>query len=136
MAVSEAKKKANAKWDAENMATLACKVKRTQAAAFKSYCTERGQTSNTALKNYVLVCIGEQECPQEAPGGHTAASAGERGILSPDTLKAAQRAANATGEAVPVFVARAVDTQAKRDKASLSLGVNPAKKAPDKKSET
>lgn len=61
MAVSEAKKKANAKWDSENMATLACKVKRTQAEAFKSYCAERGQTSNTVLKDYVLDCIGEQD---------------------------------------------------------------------------
>lgn len=61
MAVSEAKKKANAKWDAENMATLACKVKRTQAAAFKSYCAERGKTSNTVLKDYVLDCIGESD---------------------------------------------------------------------------
>lgn len=59
MAVSEAKKKANAKWDSENMATLACKVKKTQAEAFKSYCMERGQTSNTVLKDYVLDCIGE-----------------------------------------------------------------------------
>ena len=57
MAVSEAKKKANAKWDSENMATLACKVKRAQAEA----CAERGQTSNTVLKDYVLDCIGEQD---------------------------------------------------------------------------
>ena len=59
MAVSEAKKKANAKWDSENMATLACKVKKAQAEAFKSYCAERGQTSNAVLKDYVLDCIGE-----------------------------------------------------------------------------
>lgn len=135
MAVSEAKKKANAKWDSENMATLACKVKRTQAAAFKSYCAERGLTSNTALKDYVLGCIGEGEGPQEATGGSTAAPAGGGGILSPDTLKAALRAAEATGETVPVFIAREVETQAQRDKASLTLGLNPTKKAPDKKSE-
>lgn len=135
MAVSEAKKKANAKWDSENMATLACKVKRMQAAAFKSYCAERGLTSNTALKDYVLGCIGERESPQEATGGPTAAPAGGGGILSPDTLKAAQSAAEATGEGVPQFIARAVETQAQRDKSSLSLGFNPAKKAPDRKSE-
>ena len=65
MAVSEAKKKANAKWDSENMATLACKVKRTQAAAFKSYCAEHGKTSNTVLKEYVLDCIGESDDQEE-----------------------------------------------------------------------
>ena len=61
MAVSEAKKKANAKWDSENMATLACKVKREQAEKFKAYCKDSGKTSNTVLKDYVLRCIDEKE---------------------------------------------------------------------------
>lgn len=43
--------------------------------------------------------------------------------LSPDTIKAAQEAA---GETVPVFVARAVEAQAQRDKSSLAMGINPA----------
>lgn len=135
MAPSESQKRASLKWDKENMIVLGCKVKRTQAAAFKSYCAERGQTSNTALKDYVLGCIGEQESPQEATGGPTAAPAGGGGILSPDTLKAAQKAAEATGEAIPQFMSRAVEEQVKRDKNSWLLGINPAKKAPDKKSE-
>lgn len=45
-------------------------------------------------------------------------SRGERlGIvyLSPDTLEAAQQAAEAAGEGLPDFVARAVETQAQRD---------------------
>ena len=70
MAVSEAKKKANAKWDSENMATLACKVKRTQASAFKSYCAEQGKTSNTVLKDYVLDCIGESGENSEGGENH------------------------------------------------------------------
>lgn len=116
MSLPESRKRANAKWDAENMTTLGCRVKRTQAAAFKSYCAERGQTSNTALKDYVLGCIGEGESPQEATGGSTAAPAGGGGILlSSDTLKAAQRAAEAAGETTPQFIARAVETQAQRD---------------------
>ena len=41
------------------------------------------------------------EAATEATGGPTAAPAGGGGILSPDTLKAAQRAAEATGEAIP-----------------------------------
>lgn len=61
MAVSESKKKANAKWDSENMATLACKVKKSQAAAFKAFCEAKGKTSNTVLKDFVLKCIGQDE---------------------------------------------------------------------------
>lgn len=44
----------------------------------------------------------------------------------PDTMKAAQEAAEDTGEAVPDFIRRAVETQAKRDKTSLAMGINPA----------
>ena len=60
MAVAESRKKANAKWDAENMATLGCRVKKTQADKFKAYCSEIGKTSNAVLRDYVLDCIGEK----------------------------------------------------------------------------
>lgn len=60
MAISDAKKKANAKWDSANMATLTCKVKKEQAEKFKAYCKEKDKTSNTVLKDYVLNCIGEK----------------------------------------------------------------------------
>ena len=41
---------------------------------------------------------------------------GQGGLsLPPETIKAAQEAAEAAGEAVPVFVSRAVETQAQRD---------------------
>lgn len=59
MPISEAKKRSNAKWDNQNMATLACKVKKAQAARFKSYCETQGKTSNAVLREYVLDCIGE-----------------------------------------------------------------------------
>lgn len=59
MAVTEAHKKGNQKWDKENMATLGCKVKKAQAEQFKQYAEDKGTTSNALLKNYVLECIGE-----------------------------------------------------------------------------
>lgn len=61
MAVSDAKKKANAKWDSENMATLACKVKKEQAEKFKTYCAGIGKTSNAVLRDYVMDCINDKE---------------------------------------------------------------------------
>ena len=61
MALPESRKKANAKWDAENMATLGCRVKREQAEKFKAYCADKGRTSNAVLREYVLDCIDEQE---------------------------------------------------------------------------
>lgn len=119
MAVSDAKKKANAKWDSENMATLACKVKRDQADKFKAYCAGVGKTSNAVLRECVLSCIGEAmgESPQKPAG----APQGEGAILTPAALKTAQEAAQRAGETVPAFVSRAVDIQAKRDKIMQGL---------------
>lgn len=114
MAVSNAKKKANAKWDSENMTTLACKIKREQADKFKAYCTGIGKTSNAILRDYVLNCIGEaaEESPQKPAG----AAQGIGAILTPATLETAQEAAQAAGETVSEFICRAVDVQAQRDR--------------------
>lgn len=119
MAVSDAKKKANAKWDSENMATLACKVKKDHADKFKAYCSEIGKTSNAVLRECVLSCIGEAmgESPQQPAG----APQGMGAILTPAALKTAQEAAQRAGETVPAFVSRAVDIQAKRDKIMQGL---------------
>jgi hypothetical protein len=59
--VSDARRKANEKWDKENMITLGCRLKRTQAQAFKEHAAEQGKTANTMLRDYVLDCIGEDE---------------------------------------------------------------------------
>ena len=60
MAVAESRRRANVKWDAENMTTLGCRVKKEQADRFKAYCSEIGKTSNAVLRDYVLDCIGEK----------------------------------------------------------------------------
>lgn len=61
MAVSEAQKRANQKWDKDNMMTLGCRLKKEDAEAFKAYCAAKGTTANTALRDYVLSCIGKAE---------------------------------------------------------------------------
>ena len=61
MAGTESRKKANAKWDAENMTTLGCRVKKDQAEKFKTYCAEIGKTSNAVLRDYVLDCVEEKQ---------------------------------------------------------------------------
>lgn len=127
MAVSDAKKKANAKWDSENMATLACKLKKEQAEKFKAYCTTIDKTSNSVLRDYVLGCIGE--AMGERLQTPTGAAQGTGAILTPETLKKAQEAAQNAGETVSVFIGRAVDVQAQHDK--ITRVMRPKEKAPD-----
>lgn len=112
----EAKKKANQKWDSENMATLACKVKKDHADRFKAYCAEIGKTSNAVLRDCVLSCV-DGESPQKPAG----AAQGIDAILTPETFKAAQEAAQAAEETLSEFISRAVDTQAKRDKVMFAM---------------
>lgn len=71
MAPSEAKKRANARYQAKTIASLACRVKKEQAERFKAYCADKGKTSNAVLRGYVLNCIGEQD---EEGGAHHADS--------------------------------------------------------------
>ena len=60
MAPSEAQKKAAAKYHKENIASLACRVKKEQAEQFKAYCKSVGKTCNAVLREYVLSCIDEK----------------------------------------------------------------------------
>lgn len=119
MAISEAKKKANQKWDSANMATMACKVKREQAEQFRAYCTNKGEAVNAVLQGFVSSCINGTESGSQniAPGGSTNPAE----VLTPSALKTAQEAAQRAGEAVAAFVERAVETQAQRDKFAQSM---------------
>ena len=61
MSPSDAQKKATAKYQKENISSLACRVKKDQAEKFKEYCAGMGKTSNAVLRDYVIDCIGEKE---------------------------------------------------------------------------
>ena len=63
----EAKRKANDKWDKENMTTLGCRVKKEEATAFKNFSAQQGKTANTILKEYVFKCIHESMEPEPTP---------------------------------------------------------------------
>ena len=55
--------------DAERMAkefaTVGTKIRREEANAFKAWCQRRSLTAHTAIRNYILACIAEDN---EAPG--------------------------------------------------------------------
>lgn len=61
MATSEAQKKASAKYHRENIASIACRVRKEQAEKFKAYCEGQGKTSNAVLREFVLGCIKDME---------------------------------------------------------------------------
>lgn len=50
MAVSEAKRATNDRWDAANMVTLGCRMRRTLADEFREACREAGTNPNAVFR--------------------------------------------------------------------------------------
>lgn len=48
--VTETQRRARNKWDGENMTVLGCKVKKTDAEAFKTECKRRRTSPNAVFK--------------------------------------------------------------------------------------
>ena len=122
---SEAQKQSARKWDAANLDRLSIALPKGSRETIKAHAAAQGESTNAFIKRAIDCQIERDGAggPQEAAG----AAAGTGGIsLSPDALESAQQAAERTGEAPAVFVARAIETQAKRDKSSIALGINPA----------
>lgn len=61
MPVPESRRRANDKWDAEHMAILTCKVKKTTADAFRAKAKAEGQTVNAILAAFVRQFVGGTE---------------------------------------------------------------------------
>lgn len=124
MAISEAKRKANQRWDAANMETLSCKVKREQAEQFRAYCEIKGETVNAALQGFVSVCAGGGETPQDAP--QCAVSDFPAMEVSEEDAERINAHTERTGETIEAFIRRAIADTIKRDTVLLKMGMNPA----------
>lgn len=132
MPVSEAKKKANARWNASKD-NIMIRPEKEAGAAIRAAALAAGQSN----QQYILQATqermerdsnGRTDAPAEIPqDGAGDVSGVGGGILTPAALETATGAAQKTGETVSAFVERAVTVQAQRDKASLRMGINPAK---------
>lgn len=60
-ALSESRKKANAKWDKDNMTILACKVRKDYADRVKAAAARNGDTVNAIIKKALDVYLEEQD---------------------------------------------------------------------------
>ena len=113
-------------WQKENCDRVNLTLPKGRKAELQAYAAAAGESLNGFIGRAINETMERDGAggPQEAAG----AAAGAVGIssLSSDTLESAQQAAEPTGEAVGEFLARAVETQVKRDKSSIALGINPA----------
>lgn len=124
MALTTARKKANAKYEAKAYDKTLVRLPKGRLDEIRAHIEPAGESLNGFIGRAINEAMARDGAGglQEAAG----AAAGAGGIsLSPDALEAAQQAAERTGEAPAVFVARAIAAQAKRDGNSLKLGINP-----------
>ena len=113
---SNALKKAQQKY-MERFSVARIRMEREKYEVVQEYAERKGVSVNALVVNLLDKAMTERG-PQEAAQGPSEG----RGIsIHPDTLKAAQKAAKAAGEAVPAFIDRAVTTQAQRDEATRKL---------------
>lgn len=59
--VRESQRRAADAWDAKNMHTIGCKMRRELAEEFKRYADERNTTASALIKAYVLQCLGKTQ---------------------------------------------------------------------------
>jgi len=111
MPVSAAQKKASIKY-LEKLDEVRIRMEKGKKDNIKAAATTAGESMNQYIINAIEQRVERDSTQQGAAGGLQ-----EAGVVSlpSDALKAAQEAAQAAGEALPVFVARAVETQKERD---------------------
>lgn len=122
MPVSKAQQKATNKYILKAYDRINLTVLKGRKDIIQAHAATQGESVNGFINRAI-----DSQMEQDASSGPVEAPQGAGDIpASPSTLKAAREAAEAAGEALPDFVERAVETQAKRDKLIRKMkGDNP-----------
>ena len=59
MAISQAKRDANNRWDKENMQLVACKIRKEDALLFNEYGIDKNTIFNALLREFIYKCINK-----------------------------------------------------------------------------
>ena len=65
MPMTDAQKRANAKWKRANTKSAACVLSLEEHAAFKAYAEQHGKTVSGMLLEYIRGCISDIERPEK-----------------------------------------------------------------------
>ena len=114
MPASKAQQKAVTKYVKAKYDRFGLTMPKGNLDTIKSHAEARGESTNAFIGRAITETMErDTDGPQEAAG---AALAGGVVSLPLEAIKAAQEAAQAAGEEVPQFVARAIDSRATLDK--------------------
>ena len=105
MAVSKAQQRAVHKYVKDNYDRMELTVPKGRKAELKALAESRGQSVNAFVNEAI-----------DAAVSGSVTQAGRDTMLTPKAITAALTASEAAGETVEAFIARAIETQAERDK--------------------
>ena len=123
MAVSKAQQRAVTKYDAKTYDKTLLRLPKGRLDIVRTHATAHGESVNGFIGRAISEAMERDGggTASETAGKPAGAAQGVGVALHSKTLKAAQRAAEAAGEALPDFMARAIATQAKRDALSRRM---------------
>ena len=120
MPASKAQQKAVNKYMAANYDRINLTVAKGRKDTIKAHAEAHSESVNGFINRAI-----DSQMEQDASIRPSEASTTQDGTgvvyLPSETINAAQQAAEAAGEAIPAFIARAVETQAKRDALSRRM---------------
>lgn len=122
MAVSKAQQKAQNKWISKTYDRINLTVPKGKKAEIQVYAEISGESVNGFINRAIDETMNGDKGAQKP----VEARSWQGAIITPQSLKTAQEAAQNAGEDVPTFIWRAVDTQAQRDRMTAAM-----KKTPD-----
>ena len=137
MAVSKAQQKAVNKYMAANYDRINLTVPKGRKEIIQAHAEANGESVNGFINRAIGEAMGEVPPENAAKVGDIKTAQNAAGapqgtggaILTPETLKTAQEAAQNAKETVSAFIGRAVETQAQRDR--LMQAMRQKEKAPD-----
>lgn len=137
MAVSKAQQKAVNKYMAANYDRINLTVPKGRKEEIQAFAAQTGESVNGFINRAIGEAMGEVPPENAAKVGDIKTAQNAAGapqgtggaILTPETLKTAQEAAQNSEETVSAFIGRAVETQAQRDR--LMQAMRQKEKAPD-----
>lgn len=128
MPVSKAQQKAVNKYMKENYDRFLLTLRpKGRLDTVKAHAAAQGESASAFINRAIdhqMSCDRDKDLSEalQGPFGCGVVSVS----LPSEAYECAVAASEAAGEGLPDFVARAVEIQAKRDKASLAMGINPA----------
>lgn len=99
-------------WPA-NYDRITLTVRKGQRAELQAVAAAHGESLNAFVKRLISESVN---CTIQTPAAAPDAPQAPGAALDPETLNAAQAAADAAGEPLSAFLRRAIETQAQRDK--------------------